>query len=745
MEDASNTGQFGLLSDPVPVIADQRYDFGAWALVKHGIPSIVVYYYDAAGRQLSSSSHRIYYSDPTAWAWEGVTATTPAGTATARILLYSSTADVTSVTWDDVTFRRAVPRTETSIGHPVVAANILDTAYGVGPDGREEIYTVTTGTPARFEVIDVASGDLKHAVSMPAGAQGSWTLVTGGDGSVYIGSYNDGVLYRWSPSTAKLESLGRPTPNARYLWDLEVDENGIVWGGTYPKGEVFSFNPATGDFTSYGSVSDEAYVRSVAVADGLVYAGLGSSKPRIVVLDPGTGTRRTIELPAEHRDNEFVYFLDIRGDTMFARVTPGNHMLAYDLKRGRWATDLGPTSFGSVSEPGPRRDVYYIDAAGELRAYNLTSGRVRGTGMKNLKPARDFGWVHLGGADFPGNTLAFMYQTGELALYNPVTGKHAIRQTDVETAPIKIQSIARGPDGRIYTGGYMYEGVSAYDPATGTTEQLPRGHVGQVEGMLAHDGDLYLGTYTRANLYRYDPTRQWDGTTNPEHVGALEHLEQDRPFAWASVGDRVAFGTVPSYGKLGGVLGLYDPQTRELVTHRDVVPGHSIVSLAAAGQVLFGGTSVHGGLGSTPTDRTAKIFAWDTTRNAKLWEITLSPEVEAVTALTVAPNGNLWAIDMGRLYELDPATGQVLRKTQLTPYLWQGAAVWVSADLEFAEDGTLYALSRGNLFQVDPTTLERRRLADGITNYTFARDGHTLYYTRSDEVFRLSPEADSAG
>ncbi|MCW3819241.1 PQQ-binding-like beta-propeller repeat protein [Micromonospora sp. DR5-3] len=740
MEDPSNTMQIGLLSDPVPVDAGRMYDFGAWALVKRGIPSIVVYYHDAAGRQLSSSSYRISYGDPTAWSWEAVTAKTPEGTATARILLYSSTLDATSVVWDDVMVRPAPPWTEASLGHPVVAANILDTAYGVGPDGREEVYAVTTGTPARFEVIDVATGKLKHAASLPAGAQGSWSIVTGGDGSVYVGAYNNGELYRWSPTTAMLESMGRATPNALYLWDLEVDQKGIVWGGTYPKGEVFSFDPASGEFTSYGSVSDEAYVRSVALADGLVYAGLGSSKPRIVVLDPATGAQRTIELPAEHRDNEFVYFLDIRGNTMFTRVTPGNHLLAYDLKRGEWIADLGPTSFGSVSQPGPERDVYYIDAAGELRAYNLTSGKVRATGIKNLKPARDFGWVHLGGRDFPGNTLAFMYQTGEMAYYNPLTGAHDIRLTDVETAPIKIQSIGKGPDGRIYVGGYMYEGISAYDPATGTTDTLPRGYVGQVEGMLAHDGDLYLGTYTRANLYRYDPSKPWDGNNNPEHFGALEHLEQDRPFAWASVGDRVAFGTVPSYGKLGGVLGLYDPATGQLATHRDVVPGQSIVSLAAAGQVLFGGTSVYGGLGSTPTGQTAKVFAWDTTRGAKLWEIELAPEVQAVTALAVAPDGKLWAIDVGRLYELDPATGQVLRRTQLMPYLWQGASLWVSADLEFAEDGTLYALSRGTLFQIEPATLESRKLTTGITNFTFARDGHALYYARSDEVFRLSPD-----
>lgn len=31
-------------------------------------------------------------------------------------------------------------------------------------------------------------------------------------------------------------------------------------------------------------------------------------------------------------------------------------------------------------------------------------------------------------------------------------------------------------------------------------------------------------------------------------------------------------------------------------------------------------------------------------------------------------------------------------------------------------------------------------MAAGITNYTFARDGYTLYYARFDEAFQLSPD-----
>ncbi|MPV36460.1 outer membrane protein assembly factor BamB family protein [Georgenia subflava] len=739
MTDPSDTEQVGLLSEKVPVTAGETYDVGVWALVERGIPSWVLYFYDDTGARLSQVAHRIYTATGE-WNWESETTVAPAGATSAQMLLYSSTGDVTDVVWDGVAIEVGQAWAEESIGHPVEASNILDTSYGIGADGRPDVYAVTAAVPARFQVLDVETGALEHSVELPAGATGSWAVTTGSDGSVYVGVYNNGHLYRWVPATETLEDLGRATPNSRYLWDLEVDDEGVVWGGTYPRAELFSYDPATDDFTSYGSLADEEYVRSVAVTDGKVYAGLGSSDPKIVVLDVASGERTTLELPEEHQDNEFVYFLDVRKDTLFARVTPGNHLLAHDMKRGTW-TDLGPTAFGSVSPVGPANTVYYVDAENRLMAYKLSRGTITDTGVADLYPARDFGWVDLPGPDYPGLTLSFVYQTGERVLYNPVRGTHEVLQTEAETAPIKIQSVATGPDGRIYSGGYMYEGIAAYDPTTGQTETLPRGYLGQVEGMLAHDGDLYLGTYTRAHLFRYHPEEGWETGTNPEHLGSLEELEQDRPFAWTSVGDRVATGTVPSYGKLGGVLALYDPDTGVLESHRDVVPDQSIVSLTAIGDIVYGGTSVFGGLGSSPTAETAVVFAWDSETGHKLWEAELAPEVQAVTALTAGPDGTLWAIDNGKLYELDPTDGSVLRSSQLMPYLWQGASLWVGSDLEFREDGQLYALTRGTIFQVDPETLRSRELADGVTNYTFARLGEDIYFTRSDEIFRISPAA----
>ncbi|HEY8457573.1 MAG TPA: carbohydrate binding domain-containing protein [Actinopolymorphaceae bacterium] len=739
MEDPSNTGQIGMISDPVPVTPGRSYEFGAWAQVNAGIPSIIVYFYDSAGSRVDTASLRIRDGAPGEWLWYSFTASVPANASTARLILYSSTLDVTSVVWDDVAIKQVSSWTETSLGHPLVASNIFDAAYGIGPDGREEVYVVTAAVPARFNVIDVKTGRLKHAEALPSGANGSWALVTGLDGSVYVGTFSNGRLYRWSPATSTLTDLGRVTPNATYVWDLEVDANGVVWGGTYPQGEVFSFDPATQTFRNYGRVSEQEYVRSVAVRDGLVYAGLGSANPRIVELNPETGATREIALPESHRGEQFVYHMDIRGNLLYTRLSPGSEMLVYDLVAQKWVANLGTVTFGGVSTPGPKQHVYYVDGESQLQAFDPVRRTSKPTGLTDLKPARDFGWVMLGTPNFPGRTLAFVYQTGEMVFYNPVTGKHRTQLTEAETAPVRLHGVGKGPDGKIYVSGYQYEGLAAYDPADDTTWVSPRFDVGQIEGMLAHGGRLYLGTYPRAHLFAYDPNAPWDGSSNPVHLGSLHDLEQDRPFAITSVGGKVAFGTVPVYGKLGGALTVYDPANGSLETHRNLVPDQSIVSLTSAGTVIYGGTSIWGGLGAIPTAETAKLFAWDSATRTMVWQVELDPEAQAITSVTVGPDGRLWAIDSGRLYEIDPADGQILRGVQLSPQAWSDTHIWVEADLEFDEQGTLFALSRGTLFEVDPETLTTRTLTSGLTDYTVTHDGESVYYTKSDRLCRLSP------
>lgn len=736
--DTSTTAAAGVISDPIAVRGGTTYEIGAWAWSREGLPSFLAYFHDAAGVQVGATLTHIIRTPTNSWNWEGEVATAPQNAATVRILLYSANGGTSRTTWDDVTVREVATWTEESLGHPVTAPNVLDTSYGIGPDGGAEIYSVTATVPGVFQVIDAGTGREKARATLPDGAYGSWTVLTARDGRVYIGVYNNGHVYRWDPVAGVLSDLGRATPKCLYVWDLEEAPDGRIWGGTYPAGEVFCFDPVTDTFTGLGSLGAEEYVRSIAVGPhGTVYAGTGSTRPSIFALDPNTGARTEILLPEKYRDQEFVYHLDTAENLVFARLSPSSTMIVLDTTTGRWADDLGPVAFTGISPVDARGLVYVVDSSGTLFSYNIRTRQRTDTMATGLEPPRGFGW--LPGAGRAAQVLAFMYQGGDIVHYHTRTGQVRRFASEVVEAPIKIQSQQALPDGRVVVGGYMYEGVSVLDPATGTWTESPRGDVGQVEGMWVHGQDLYLGTYTRANLYRWNYDSAWQSGSNPHHLGSLFDHHQDRPFAWASVGDLVVTGTVPGYGQVGGVLAVIDAVTGQVAVHDDVVPGHSIVALAARGTVVYGTTSIHGGLGATPTAAAAVVFAWDVVTRSKLWEATLSAEVRAIEAIKVGPDGRLWAVDVGTLYELNPVDGAILRSAQLMPFFWGSntGPIWVGADIEFTAGGVMVVLARGTLFEVDPGSLRHTRRAAGISNYVITVHGEQVYLARGDEMFRL--------
>ena len=99
-------------------------------------------------------------------------------------------------------------------------------------------------------------------------------------------------------------------------------------------------------------------------------------------------------------------------------------------------------------------------------------------------------------------------------------------------------------------GGYLSGGVGVYDPATGESKELEG--IEQPEGMAYVGDTMFFGVYPRARLYKQDLNEKWD----PELIKTLEDEGQDRPFAMLGAEDvqKLYFGTVPSYGLLGGAF-----------------------------------------------------------------------------------------------------------------------------------------------------------------------------------------------
>jgi streptogramin lyase len=621
---------------------------------------------------------------------------------------------------------------ETLVGVPHHNLAIYGATFGSTPTG-DYAYAVVRGTTGALSVIDTRTTAVIRTVPLP-GAGGSWGGTVMPDGTAYLGA--DSKLFRYRPGADHVDDLGSPALGETATWRLTNDGR-HVFAGTFPSGKIYSVDHRTGAVRDYGQIwPGEQYVRSISAANGKIYAGLGTIA-RIVEVDIESGARREIPLPEQYRAEQFVYDLDVHQQTLFARLTNSNRVLVHDLRTGEWIAELGTGRGLDFSTPDPKKNVYFASTTGRLMAYNLGTRTLTPTGFTGFGTSRGFGWTHLDGDDWPGRTLVTIDLSGRLYYFNPQTGAKKIVPAGVQGLPAQLQTLVTGPDGKIWSSAYPSGGITSFDPVTGSFKENP-GALGQAEGLLSHQGKIYAGVYPGANLFELDPAKPIVAGTNPRKLGSLAAAHQDRPFAITGVGGRLAFGTIPEYGQLGGALAFVDPATGAQQVHRDVVPDQSVTALATVGDLVLGGTGIWGGLGTVPTQTEAKLFLWDPVTSTKVWEGTPLPGAKAITRLIVAPDGHVWGSTAGTLFEFDPVSRTVLRTVEVEPFDWQVDHVWRSDHLAFAPDGTLCGNFRSTVACVDTTTLAVDRLATGIDDiWTMDADG-VMYYARGGELYRLT-------
>ena len=152
---------------------------------------------------------------------------------------------------------------------------------------------------------------------------------------------------------------------------------------------------------------------------------------------------------------------------------------------------------------------------------------------------------------------------------------------------------------------------------------------------------------------------------------------------------KIAVGTVPDGDRLGGALVIYDPKTNTAQKFRNVVQDESVFGLTARCGIVYGGTSIVGGLATTPPTRDAgTVFAWDVQASRKLWETVPVPGAITVSSVAMGPDGLLWGVAGKTVFAVDAAErqgGQVLtssgRRASSGDIVATGDAVYVSIDL----------------------------------------------------------------
>jgi hypothetical protein len=635
--------------------------------------------------------------------------------------------------------------TITSLGTPLSDVLLIGGTVAPGPGGRTAIWNVSSGSPAYLNAIDPATGDSLLSAALP-GADGSYAVAAAPDGTIYAGTYNNGHLYRLKPGATTAEDLGRPLPSETFILRITVDEQGNVYGGTYPNGKVFRYDHATGAVRDYGTIkAGQGYVKSIDYANGKLYTG---SEPDAYFseVDVNTGAVTAIPAPPGMGDpkNQVVYDLNVRGGRMYARVStafPGP-LYVWDIASRTWV-DTIPNEHGlDISPIGADGSIYMIQSS-ELKKYDPATKTLTGTGLTftgRIQNARSIGYADLNLPDYPGTSVVGTLWRGEEFRYNPQTGKSEIFQTKVRREPIEILSVAGGKN-NIYAGGFLNGGVSVVNPDTGATTF---NRFSQVEALMeGSDGNVYVGAYPEARLYFYDPTKAWSspeyspgppGTPdNPTKLLDLKpNLFQTRARALAEVDGKIAVGTVPDGDRLGGALVIYDPKTAVTEKYRNVVQDESVYGLTARCGIVYGGTSIAGGLTTTPPTRDAgTVFAWDVAGKKKLWETVPVPGAATVSSVTIGPDGLLWGVAGKTVFALSPGNGKLKRSFTLGTTTSSGdivatrEAVYVSIDLN-----KIYRIAPGAK-SVPTLFVEHAHRRLGV------RGDHQLLMTSGSELFRI--------
>lgn len=669
----------------------------------------------------------------------------------------------------------------TNLGVQVMNVSLPTGAVGREATGNDVIYTVVTGETALFVIVDIKTKTVLKQFRLP-GVTGTWTVLSTRNGIVYIGGYNKAYLYKYDDSNNLLENLGIPIPGTSVLYQMSEGKDGKIYGGAYPSGSLWEYDPVQNRITDMGqTVPGCDYTRSTAYdsENCKLYAGTGT-RPGVVEIDlnkPDYLTdkvRRKDILPQVYKHEEkknivFAYDLNYVHGKVFVKKSDTVHEMivleaatgklidVIDKETGKQIHDI-PMSSRGVSPKNPNENKVYYTHEGYLYSYDLVENCIERV-KKKANPneymrvkfeAITYGYVQLNEEGWPGYTLVMLVGNGgHLCKYNLETDRVVVELIDLPKQPVLINDISKGPDGKIYAGGYLSGNVGVYNPTAGETEIFYG--ISQSEGMTNLGIKMYFGVYPKARILEYDLSKPWKREGNRDICQEANPLEilclaeecfgkQDRPFAMLGVEEenKVFIGTAPYYGKVGGALAVYDASVRKAEVYSgdtSIAPDQSIMTLAYQRGMLYIGTSVAGGINSVPTTSEGKLIIWDGAKKEKVFETIPVEGKISINGLIIGPDKNIWGLANGTLFIFDTKCRKVIYRKDITPDYIRN---WRDGFLSLGADGNVYGTSGGKLYKIDSNTKDVTMIIDDEVFGLAQDDIGNLYMKKGNQMLRYT-------
>ncbi len=569
---------------------------------------------------------------------------------------------------------------------------LVASAVAPGPrPGSERFFASFLYVNDTFEVasIDPDSGDFELLRNPIDGEYGARCMTVGPDGNVYLGTLPGAHFVKLDTKLRRLVDLGRPSRTESFVWDIAFGSDGRLYGVTQPNAKLVRYDPRSGAVEDLGRMDAEEEIgRYVATsADGFVYVGIGTRRMNVVAYAIATGEHRPI-LPERFRA------IGIAG--------------VFRGADGRVYAVAGAQRFRLDRE--------------EATPVAATPGRAYPNRLRD------------------GRTVALEHRS--LNIVDPKTREVVSHPFAYRGRGLPIFRLGLGPDGYLYASSILPARLLRIGEQA-EIEDLGELGDGEVYQFLAHRGKLLMGAYAcAAPLMAYDPSKpfsasQWQNPT-------LQHFTGDdptwRPQAFVNGPDGKAYvGAVAGYGKLGGPLCAWNVEASSVDAHTQIITDQSVSALAVWRQLIVGGTTIAGGSGTKPTQKSAKVFLWDPQNRKMIFSIEPVANAQSVDNLVVAPGGLVYGLAGHQLFVFDIERRAV---TLVKDLPFPGASlpntIGVGPDVRIW--GLAAHVDASGVFAIDPRTHDVELVARAPQRITagFAIKEGALWFASGPSIYRFA-------
>jgi streptogramin lyase len=591
--------------------------------------------------------------------------------------------------------------------------------------------------------------DKAKAWEMPAGI-GSWGIIKGQDGNLYMGTYNDGMLLCFNPRASKWIPLPQAPASFRkkefIITDLVQAPNGDIYYGTYPGAHLVRYDPHAGTVTDLGKAGDEQYLRWLAVTkNGIILCGMGPRHGRVVAYMPKTRTFRTIT-PARYRTpGVFSKPLATGRYVAEAQHRPGSRVLVYDPTTFKLLhvftvpaknNGSGNQSIFTLVDPN---HVLYQDDDLKLMKLNLTTGR-RTVLFASPGTAANNRWYF----DQSGNLLGLLVQS--YVYLNVHTGQVTHRPIPLPYPGQDILWLNTTPDGLIYGGPRLGQTFFSYDPKKKllTSYDQVNDRTGEIYYGIPYEDRIYTISYAEAALSSFDPSKSWNpgesASSNPRTILYMPE-DQYRPVGGIHLGPdgKMYIGTQPDYGLTGGALSIFDPKTESLKIHRNIIPNEQVGAVATDDHYVYCETDPRGGGGSKPVASGVHFFVWDPQDQKIVFDHVFS-KGDGFRAIA-AVNGHAYFVQQDELMDYDSGS-----KKLKAVHKFARITEVPSESLKATRNGILYGIFGDELGRFDPSTGKYQSFPATVGHATrglaIGPDG-TIYFAAGVDMWSYRPKSPS--